>query len=192
MIKSKSVVFLDRDGVLCKEKGYTKCVEELEIFDYAENAIKILKTAGYITIVITNQSGIARGYFSEEELHKMNAMLQQKTHVDAIYYCPHYPPTSEEHEEPPYQVKCQCRKPQTALIERAVKDFKLDLNDAYFIGDRASDIEAGKRIGAVTVLLESGYGSSKLEKNVESDLIFNDLLQFALYLSEKRRDDYAI
>lgn len=182
MEELKPVVFLDRDGVLCKEKSYVKSPGDLEIFPFARKAVELIKKSGYVPVVITNQSGVARGYFSEAALVKMNTLLQQETQVDAIYYCPHYPPGENEREEKPYRIVCQCRKPNRGLMDKAAKELDLDLGRAFFVGDRASDIQAGEQIGAVTVLLESGYGSERLERSVKPDLKFNDLMAFAQYL----------
>lgn len=183
----RPVVFLDRDGVLSKEKSYVCCAEDMEIFPYARQAVKIIKALGYFVVVVTNQSGVARGFFGEEELVKMNLLLQREVGVDAIYYCPHYPPHLNKEEDPPYLIHCDCRKPGDGLMRKAALEFDLDLGTAWFVGDRASDVEAGQAIGAKTVLLESGYGSARLEKNVVPDFIFADLTEFAKYLVKDTR-----
>lgn len=168
-------VFLDRDGVLARENGYVTSVEELEIFPYAAECIAKIKEQGYLTIVITNQSGVARGLFEEEELIQMNRFLMRETDVDAVYYCPHY----EQGIIPEYAGKCNCRKPQTGMIEQACKDFDIDLPKSYMVGDRASDILTGQKAGVKTILLESGYGSTKLEEQVTPDYVLNDLRDVA-------------
>lgn len=170
----KPAIFLDRDGVLTKEKSYICTVEELEIFPYAAGCIQRIKDKGYYAIVITNQSGIARGLFSEEELWKMNRYLQRETGVDAVYYCPHHPEGSIDQ----YKKICKCRKPETGLIEKACHDFNIDMDHSYMIGDRSSDIIAGQRAGIKTVLLESGFGTKSLEIPISSDYIFDDLVLF--------------
>ncbi|MCR5609587.1 MAG: HAD family hydrolase [Lachnospiraceae bacterium] len=179
------VIFLDRDGVICKEKSYVTKLEQLEIFDYAAKAVRVFHILGYAVIVITNQSGIARGMFSEDELVKMNSKIYKEVKVDDILYCPHLPPKQGEKEREPYIIKCTCRKPNTGLIEQAVRKHDLTLNGAFFVGDRASDIETGQNAHIKTVLLESGYGSTRLEKDITPDYIFNDLMEFAEFLQEK-------
>lgn len=164
-------VFLDRDGVLTKEKSYVTALEQLEIFSYVSECVAKIKEKGYLTVVITNQSGIARGLFAEEELIRMNQMLMRETGVDAVYYCPHY----EQGVVHKYAKKCNCRKPQTGMIELACKDFDIDLARSYMVGDRASDILTGQKVGIKTILVESGYGSAKLEKQVVPDYILDDL-----------------
>lgn len=181
------VVFLDRDGVLCKEKSYVKNINELEIFDFADNAVKRMKQLGFKAIVITNQSGVARGIIDEKELIAMHRFLKEKVSVDEIYYCPHLPPSNNNKEDSPHLINCTCRKPFTGLIQQAEKEYYLDLQHAYFVGDRAVDIQTGQAIGATTVLLESGYGTQRLELQVRPDLVFKDLPEFVRYLEEQTR-----
>lgn len=187
-MNEKRVIFLDRDGVLCKEKGYVTSIEGLEIFDYSKKAIKILHELCYNVVVITNQSAVARGLVNEQTLIEMNNYLKQEVGVDEVFYCPHLPPKEGEKELLPYIFDCQCRKPKIGLVDRAIRELKLDLEGSYFVGDRASDIQTGQTIGATTVLLESGYGSKRLEANVKPDFIFNDLLEFAKYMIEKHTE----
>lgn len=167
----KPAVFLDRDGVLTEERSYIKSLEELRIFPYTAECIRQIKEMGYLAIVVTNQSGVARGLFTEETLQEMNAFLMQNTGVDAVYYCPHY----EKGTVSQYSVKCHCRKPNTGMIEQACKDYNIDLEHSFMVGDRAGDILTGKRVGIKTILLESGYGSKRLEEEVEPDYILQDL-----------------
>ncbi len=170
----KPAVFLDRDGVLTTEEGYTVSVADLVIFPYASKCITQIHKKGYYAIVITNQSGIARGLFTEADLLEMNQYLRKVTGVDAIYYCPHY----EQGMVPLYSIKCNCRKPKVGLIKQACEDYAINLNNSYMVGDRASDILAGQRMGLRTVLLESGYGSKRLEISVTPDYIYSNLLEF--------------
>lgn len=167
----KPTVFLDRDGVLTREKSYVRTVEELEIFSYTYECIQRIKNKGYYTIVITNQSGIARGLFTEDELQKMNLYLKQETGVDAIYYCPHHP----EGKIRQYRKICHCRKPETGMFEQACSDYGIDMERSFMVGDRAGDIIAGQKAGLWTILLESGYGTERLEKDVMPDYILKDL-----------------
>lgn len=176
---TKSAVFLDRDGVLTVEESYVCDAKQLKIFPYAKDCVDKIHRKGYYAIVITNQSGIARGLFSEEELQKMNRILTRETGVDAVYYCPHHPEGTVKK----YAVKCNCRKPQTGLLEEACRDFGIDLAKSFMVGDRAGDILTGKAMGIKTVLLESGYGSQRLEQNVQPDYILEDLRKFAEILN---------
>ena len=160
----KPAVFLDRDGVLTEEKSYITVMEDFKIFSYAADCIKRIHNKGYYAIVITNQSGIARGLLTEKVLQEMNRYLILQTGVDAVYYCPHHPDAG-----------CNCRKPQKGMFDMACRDFVIDMEHSYMVGDRAGDIIAGQNIGVRTILLESGYGTARLEKNVKPDFIFEDL-----------------
>ena len=169
---SRPAVFLDRDGVLCEERGYLYSGDKLRIFPYAAEAVRRLHEAGYWAIVATNQSGVARGYLTEADVKRMNRELTERTGVDAVYCCPHLE-------------GCDCRKPRTGMIDQACRDFDIDLPRSWFVGDRASDIQTGINAGLRTALLESGYGTARLEFDVKPDFIFADLREFAVFLSER-------
>jgi len=176
----KPALFLDRDGVLNEEISYISRVENLNIFPYVPSCVKRFHELGYLVIVISNQSGIARGIIEEEILLEINNRLQMETGVDAIYYCPHHPNGIIKK----YAIQCECRKPGIGMIERACKDYEIDLNKSYMVGDRASDINTGIKCGIKTVLLESGYGSANLEENVEADYVMSDLRDVVKKLEE--------
>lgn len=165
----KPAIFLDRDGVLTREKSYVLRKEDLEIFPYAGECIAQIHKKGYWAIVITNQSAVGRGMLAESELLEMNEILRRQTGVDGVFYCPHWDAKG---------TSCNCRKPRTGLVRKAMEEFDIDLEGSFFVGDRASDIETGKNLGISTVLLESGYGSGRLEKQIEADLICSDLREF--------------
>lgn len=167
----KPAVFLDRDGVLTEERSYIASVENLRIFPYAQECIRRIRQKGYYAIVITNQSGVARGLFTEEELGKMNRYLMQRTNVDAVYYCPHHPEGRIEK----YRKICHCRKPKTGLFQAALENFDIDMANSYMVGDRAGDILAGQSAGVRTILVESGYGTERMEQEVRPDYVLKDL-----------------
>ncbi len=167
----RPAVFLDRDGVLTEEKGYLHDGDKLDIFPYAAECVRQFHEQEYYVFVITNQSAVARGFLSEGALLEMNRVLIARTGVDAVYYCPHH----ERGTVPAYSVPCLCRKPATGLIERACRDFDIDMSRSLMVGDRAGDILTGKRAGIKTILLESGYGSARLESPVKPDYILKDL-----------------
>lgn len=164
-------MFLDRDGVLTKEKGYVVSPEDMEIFPYARECVRRIREKGFIAIVVTNQGGIAKGLFTEETLGEMNDRLIRQTGVDAVYYCPHHPEGCMEG----YAGICTCRKPSMGMLEAARKDFAVDMDKSWMVGDRASDILTGKNAGIRTILLESGYGTAGLEFAVEPDYVSRDL-----------------
>ena len=171
---AKPAVFLDRDGVLTEEKSYITSMEDLNIFSYVKDCINQIHKKGYYAIVVTNQSAVARGFIREELLWRMNRYLMDETSVDAVYYCPHFEKGIIEK----YRQNCNCRKPKTGMIERACREYDIDLTKSYMVGDRAGDIMLGKNVGIKTVLLESGYGSKRLEGKVAPDYILEDLRDF--------------
>jgi D-glycero-D-manno-heptose 1,7-bisphosphate phosphatase len=157
-------VFLDRDGTVNEEVGYVNHVERFTLLPRVGEAIRLLNQNGLKTVVITNQSGVARGYFPESLVplvhQKMQELLKKDgAHLDGIYYCPHHPDVGA----PPYRQKCRCRKPEPGLIEEAVKDLDLDLRSSYMIGDRGVDIEFAHRVGAKGILVLTGYGKGEWE-----------------------------
>ena len=167
----KPAIFLDRDGVLTREKSYICRIEEMEIFPYVTECIRKIKDKGYYAIVVTNQSGVARGMFTEDDLLAMHKYMQQQTGMDAVYYCPHHPEGNVEK----YRIICNCRKPKTGMFEQACREYRIDMSHSYMVGDRAGDVMAGQKAGLRTILLESGYGLGRLEANVQPDYILDDL-----------------
>ena len=173
---SRHAIFLARDGVLTVEKGYAiSSIDEMEIFSYAAECVEVIKRMGYLTIVITNQSAVAKGLYTEKELKEMNDKLLKETCVDAIYYCPHHPKGSV----PKYTKVCNCRKPAAGMIEQALKDFDIDMSHSYMVGDRAIDILLGEKVGVKTVLLNSGYGEENLEQECSPDYVMSNLIEFS-------------
>lgn len=170
-MERRPAVFLDRDGVLTEEKSYVASIDNLCIFPYAAECVRKIHQKGYYAIVVTNQSGVARGLFTEEKLQEMNSYLMQQTGVDAVYYCPHHP----EGREVKYRRSCHCRKPETGMFEAACREFEIAMENSYMVGDRAGDILAGQNAGVKTVLVESGYGSARLESDVMADYVMEDL-----------------
>lgn len=167
----KPAVFLDRDGVLTEERGYIASPDNLKLFPYTAECIRRIHEKGYYAIVITNQSGVARGLFTEEALQEMNDILRKQTNVDAIFYCPHHPEGKIEK----YRKKCGCRKPLPGMFEAAQEAYAIDMQNSFMVGDRAGDIQAGQAAGVKTILVESGYGTAGLERDVTPDYIMKDL-----------------
>ena len=134
-------VFLDRDGTINIDKGYLYKISDFEFLPKAVEALKILQNAGYLLIIITNQSGIGRGYYTEEDFMKLNEYMKSElkkngVNISGVYYCPHLPDAEVER----YRKICTCRKPATGLFERAVHDFDIDLSRSYAVGDKERDI----------------------------------------------------
>ncbi len=144
----RPAVFIDRDGTISEEVGYINHPSRFRLFPYAAEAIRVLNESGWLAIVITNQAGVARGYFSEEVIVSVHQQLERElkdasVQLDAIYYCAHHPSVGE----PPYRFDCDCRKPKPGLIERAGQDFAIDLESSWMIGDRYSDVELARNAG---------------------------------------------
>ncbi len=169
----KGAVFLDRDGVIVEEYGYVKAIDDMPIYPFTQNSIKKIHDAGMLAIVITNQSGVARGIFSEDKLKEKNRLLEEETCVDAVYYCPHHP----EGIIKKYQKKCDCRKPEIGLIRNACSDFDIELTKSFFIGDRETDIQTGKNAGIKTILVRTGYGAQEEKKDIHPDYICDSLIE---------------
>jgi D-glycero-D-manno-heptose 1,7-bisphosphate phosphatase len=144
----RPAAFLDRDGVLNVDHGYVYLPERLEWIAGAPEAVRLLNDAGYIVIVVTNQSGVARGYFDEAAVHRFNAHLQDGlanhgAHVDAFYYCPHHPQGTVKD----FAIDCPCRKPGTGMLEQAAAEWPIDRARSFMIGDRDGDVAAAAAFG---------------------------------------------
>jgi len=160
----RPAVFIDRDGTISEEVGYINHPSRFRLFPYSAEAIKLLNNSGWLAILITNQAGVARGYFSEEIIVSVHDRLRsdleiEAANLDAVYYCAHHPTVGE----PPYRLECDCRKPKTGLIDRATKDFEIDLPASWMIGDRYSDIELARNAGLHSAFVLSGYGRGEWE-----------------------------
>lgn len=178
-MNKRPAIFLDRDGVLCVEKGYVTRIEDLEIFPYTASCIAEFHRKGFFAVCITNQAAVARGLMTEDTLQEIHTYLIEKTGLDALYYCPHHPEGTGA-----YAVLCECRKPNPGMVEQAIREFGIDRESSWLLGDRASDIICGQRAGLRTALLESGYGLEHLEQPAEPDFIFRDLKEFTSALPE--------
>lgn len=173
-------VFLDRDGTINEDVNFLSSPEQLVLIDGSAEAIKEANEIGLKVIVCTNQSGIARGYFTEDDLHKIHKRLdellaEKGAKVDAYYYCPHHPTEGNGK----YKLECECRKPKNGMLKRASQEHNIDLKRSFVIGDRLYDILAGKSSGATTILVLTGYGKEAYEKckseNLEPDFIARNL-----------------
>lgn len=165
-------VFIDRDGVINQDLGsYVAKPEDFLFIDRAVEALKKLHDSEYKVIVLTNQGGIGKGIYTEKDLEKVHKRMhrllaEEGIKLDGLYYCPHHPDAG-----------CGCRKPRLGLVEQAVKDHGIDLANSFFIGDKTSDVKAGKDAGCKTFLVETGYfGSDKLY-DVKPDFVVSNLLE---------------
>ena len=186
----KRAVFLDRDGVLTEEVGYLSDVSQLRFIPDSVKAVQLLNQAELKVIIITNQSGVARGYFSEEvisEIHQemSNRLLTEKAFIDAVYYCPHHPEGTVER----YAVQCNCRKPALGMLRQAAEEHGIDLKHSCLVGDKLSDIECAQRAGMSGILVLTGYGKDEMKKIADGSPvrpvhIFKNLYQAAQWIIE--------
>lgn len=185
-----SAVFLDRDGVIVEEIGYLSRPDQLRLIPGAAAAIRQLNEQGIPAIVVTNQAGVARGYFGEGavcEVHEaLSRMLAAKgASIDAYYYCPHHPTEGS----PPYRMRCVCRKPEPGMLLAAASKFKLDLRQCYLVGDKPLDIQTGVNVGCTTVLVKTGYGAEACRDWREPFLpghVVDDLFAAVPWILEQR------
>lgn len=183
--RGKIAVFLDRDGTISDEVGYINHLERLRIFPWSAEAIRKLNQAGVKVIAVTNQSGVGRGYFTEELVHQVHQRITselaaQGARVDAFYYCPHHPSAPNEN----YRLECRCRKPSTGMVEDAAKRFRIDPKLSYVVGDSYRDMQLGFNAGARTVLVMTGYGRGEYEHQRHKwprlpDMLAQNLLEAA-------------
>jgi D-glycero-D-manno-heptose 1,7-bisphosphate phosphatase len=158
---SNRAVFLDRDGTVIEEVNYLHRLEDLQVYPFSPEALHRLKQRGFMTVMVTNQSAVARGLLTEDELRQVHAALQERLTeagggIDAYYYCPHHPEAALER----YRQACNCRKPKAGLILRAAEEQQIDLAASYVVGDRVGDIQAGHAAGCLSILVRTGYGRS--------------------------------
>ena len=186
----KKAIFLDRDGTINVEKDYIYKSEDLVFEEGSIEALKTFKNLGYILIVVSNQSGIARGYFTEEDLNifnnNMNEILKKNgVEITEFYCCPHHPDGIGE-----YKKVCECRKPNNKMIEDAIKKYNIDREKSYMIGDKTSDIGAGLKSNLKTVLVKTGYGLKDMEKVDKNEtLIYENLKDFSEILKREKLNE---
>lgn len=160
----RRAIFMDRDGTVLDEVGYVNHVNRVRMLPRSPEAIRRANDAGFQVVVVTNQAGVARGYFPESLVTEVNDLLRvllndHGARVDAIYYCPHHPSVGDA----PYRKECTCRKPFPGMLLRAADEMGINLAASYIVGDTIKDVEAGHNVGATTVLLRTGYGKGELE-----------------------------
>lgn len=177
MSDKNKAVFLDRDGVINKELNYLSDPNDFDFIEGSIEALRILKKKGYLLLIITNQSGIARGYFTEKILDKIHEKMikllkNEGVALDGIYYCPHHPD---------FTGSCDCRKPNAGLILKARNQFNIDLSNSFMVGDTMNDIKTGKNAKSKTVLVLTGYGKEEQKKidQIKPNFVFQNLLDFA-------------
>lgn len=194
-MKRRSAVFLDRDGTLIEELEFLSRVDQVRLLPSAAQAVRLLNQSGLCVVLVTNQSGVARGCFDEKTLQQIHQKLEELlkaegASLDAIYYCPHHP----EGRIAKYRKVCECRKPASGMFRRAAQDLLIDLKRSAAIGDSLRDVEAGKASGTYGVLVETGYGKKELarltgaavrSKNSSPDFVASGILQAAQWVVDR-------
>lgn len=187
-MKKAIAVFLDRDGTVCEEVGHMDHPDRLVVYPWSAEAIRLINGAGMKAIVVTNQSGVARGYFGEEMVTQINEKMQealeaQGARLDAIYYCPHHADVGQ----PPYRLDCHCRKPKPGMLLKAADEFDIDLTRSFVVGDRYVEIKLAKDVGATSVFVLTGYGRGEYESRratwpVQPDHVAENLLDAVTWI----------
>jgi len=165
---------MDRDGTLIEEMTYLNHFDQVEIYPEALRAVSQINQSGSLAVVATNQSAVARGLLSENDLEKIHYLINlefQKygAHIDAFYYCPHHPEAGNG----AYTQICDCRKPKPGMLLRAAHELDINLKKSYMLGDKLDDVETGHRAGCQSILVKTGYGNkaaSSYNKGVPSPL----------------------
>jgi D-glycero-D-manno-heptose 1,7-bisphosphate phosphatase len=150
---------MDRDGTLSHEVGYVNHASRFRLFPWTVDAVRLVNRAGWAAVVVTNQAGVARGYFPESVVHEVHAgmseaMAQGGARLDGVYFCLHHPSMGE----PPYRQDCDCRKPLPGLLRRAERELGIDLGRSWVVGDRHGDLQLAWNVGARGALVKTGYG----------------------------------
>lgn len=169
-MKKNTAVFLDRDGTINEEVGYLDSIDKLKLFANAAEAIRLINESGMKAVVITNQSGVAKGYFTEEFVRTVHERIQEMlrergAYIDAFYYCPHH----QTEGIGVYLQSCACRKPEAGMLIEASKELDIDVRRSYTVGDMLKDIQVARTVGAKGILVKTGYGINTIEKDLTSD-----------------------
>lgn len=187
--KEERAIFIDRDGTLIKEKNFLSNPDEVELEENSIEALKIAKEAGYKIIVVSNQSGVARGYFDEETVSRINQrvydlFVQGGVEIDQFLYCPHL----KNAKLPPYNIECNCRKPAPGMVEKAIEQFNINPFKSFVIGDKLADVKLGFVVGSKSILVRTGYGQ-KQEKMLQKTMspcpekVLNNLFEAVKYIT---------
>ncbi len=179
---AKKCVFLDRDGVLIEDVGYLKNPENIIIMENSFGALRTLKDAGFLLIIVTNQAGVSKGLLSVEEVGKVNKKLLSiyelnGIHIDDLYFCPHHKDGTVE----PYNISCSCRKPETGMVDRGIEKFDIDVKNSFMVGDKDSDILLAKNSGMKSFYIKNDMYEH--DKNIIPDYTVSSLKEAAEIIS---------
>ncbi|MBP7569301.1 MAG: HAD family hydrolase [Acidobacteria bacterium] len=181
-----AAVFLDRDGTIIEEYGYLNRLDRVTFFPWSIDAIRALNAAGLLVFVVTNQAGVARGYYDEAFVKATHALIDRRVRagrarIDAFYYCPHHPDGSVA----AYRTVCGCRKPAPGMIRRAALEYGVDAARSFVVGDRWLDVEFGRTAGARSILVRTGYGlneESRPANAPRADLVADNLAEAVAWI----------
>lgn len=184
----RRAVFLDRDGTICEEVGYVNHVSRIRLLKESAPAIRRLRRAGFLVIVVTNQAGVAKAYFPESYLSVVHRWLKRELRsrgaaLDDVYYCPHH----RSGEVKAYAVDCECRKPKPGMLLQAAEKHGIDLTHSYVVGDKIIETEMAKRVDAAGILVKTGYGRGEIlfrrrEWRVQPDFIAEHIGEAAQWI----------
>lgn len=170
-------VFLDRDGCVNVEDDHIRSIEQFRLYPDTLESIRKLNRAGFLIVIITNQSGVARGYMTEELVGQVHKLMltwfdEADVRIDAVEYCPHHPDGAVDK----YSIKCDCRKPAPGMLKRAAARLDIDFSRSYVVGDKISDIELGPVTGAKAIMVKTGFGEREAGKIRNSDHLAPDFI----------------
>ncbi|MBN1754941.1 HAD family hydrolase [bacterium] len=185
--KKQKAIFIDRDGTLIYDRHFIRDPQEVEFIPGSIEALKIFLKLGYKIIIVSNQSGVARGYFTEADVNIINCRVQELAEpegitIAAFYYCPHHPDGIIKE----YRKVCDCRKPEPGLLYKAMENFGLDLAQCIVIGDKDSDIGLARRVGAIAIRVKTGKGGQLSPDDIKPDYRARDLLDAARWIDSGR------
>lgn len=194
---ARRAIFVDRDGTLSHEVGYVNHISRFRLFPFAASAVRAINNSGFLAVVVTNQAGVARGYYPESLIHEVHDTLRSElsgggARLDGVYVCMHHPSVGE----PPYRLDCDCRKPKPGLVLRAAADLDIDVKRSYVIGDREVDLELAWNVGARGVLVKTGYGLGELRNRApqwprQPDMVAEHLLEAVQRIVAESKDGRA-
>ena len=195
-MKKNIAVFLDRDGTINEEVGYLDSLDKLKIIPNSYEAIRLINLSGMKALVITNQAGVAKGFFTEEFVNLINErlrtdLLRMGASIDKFYYCPHHPTEGIGI----YLRECSCRKPAPGMLLNAAQELNIDLTQSYLIGDRFRDMEAGRKVGVRGILVKTGFGQGLLQDDGpdeatpegKPEFIAEDILEAVQWILKDRK-----
>ncbi len=179
-------VFLDRDGTLIEEVGYLDRPDRVLLFPWTIAAVRALNLAGLAVVMVSNQSGLARGFFTEAVVDDVHRTIADQldaggARIDAYYYCPHHP----DGKVPGLDIVCECRKPARGLVDRAVSEFGVDSARSFVVGDRWVDVGLARTVGAKAVLVRTGYGDQEARnppRGVNADAVVDNLIAASAWI----------